>query len=78
MTSLQVKPYCYIYLRLDSFYRNQQYLVTLTEPDEVRKDGKCALVVSLIQESDRPDNESNIACSFTALEVQTVLPPPPR
>ena len=52
-----------------AFYRNSQYVVTLSEADVARGDGKCALVVSLIQESDRPDNESNIACSFTALEV---------
>lgn len=47
---------------LDSFYRNPQYVMTIEEPDEDDDDGKCTVVIALMQKNRRSRRNLGIDC----------------
>ncbi|CRK97524.1 CLUMA_CG010913, isoform A [Clunio marinus] len=57
---------------LDSFHRNPQYVMTLEEPDEDDEDGKCTVVVALMQKNRRSRRNMGIDCLTIGFAVYKV------
>ncbi|XP_017468261.1 PREDICTED: calpain-A [Rhagoletis zephyria] len=47
---------------LDTFWSNPQYVITLTDPDEDDDDGKCTVIVALMQKNRRSKRNMGMEC----------------
>lgn len=47
---------------LDTFWHNPQYVVSLEDPDENDDDGKCTLIVALMQKNRRSRQNMGVEC----------------
>ncbi|CAK1549400.1 unnamed protein product [Leptosia nina] len=47
---------------LESFWKNPQYIVTLTDPDEDDEENKCTIIVALMQKNRRSQRHQGLEC----------------
>ncbi|KAL7037818.1 hypothetical protein ACKWTF_009372 [Chironomus riparius] len=57
---------------LDSFHRNPQYVMTLEDPDEDDDDGKCTVLVALMQKNRRSRRNVGLDCLTVGFAVYRV------
>lgn len=57
---------------LDSFHRNPQYVMTLEDPDEDDDDGKCTVVVALMQKNRRSRRNMGLDCLTIGFAIYRV------
>ena len=54
---------------LETFYQNPQYVITLDKPDEDDKDGKCSVVIALMQKNRRKRHLENLTIGFAVYHL---------
>lgn len=57
---------------IDSFHRNPQYVMTLEDPDEDDDDGKCTVVVALMQKNRRSRRNVGLDCLTVGFAIYKV------
>ena len=57
---------------LDSFHRNPQYVMTLEDPDEDDEEGKCTVVVALMQKNRRSRRNMGLDCLTIGFAIYRV------
>lgn len=57
---------------LESFHRNPQYVMTLEDPDEDDEDGKCTVVVALMQKNRRSRRNVGLDCLTIGFAIYRV------
>lgn len=57
---------------LDTFWRNPQYVITLTDPDEDDEDGLCTIIIGLMQKNRRSRRNIGLDCLTIGFAVYAV------